>query len=173
VKVNNYGQVLITDSEAFESIYTGKIKDLTDVYLENTKSIVEFNQAKSVNADRISELTELVDLDITIEEFDKANCSNWFIPDKYKNFNIVEFLLDNCQNEEQYARVVSELELFYQYNMIEVLIYCKYLVDTMRENNILWGVGRGSSVASYCLYLLGVHKIDSIKYNLDINEFLK
>ena len=49
----------------------------------------------------------------------------------------------------------------------------KYLVDTMRENNVVWGVGRGSSVASYILYLLGVHKVDSIKYGLDIHEFLK
>jgi DNA polymerase III alpha subunit len=38
---------------------------------------------------------------------------------------------------------------------------------------VLWGVGRGSSVASYCLYILGVHKVDSIKYELDIHEFLK
>ena len=57
--------------------------------------------------------------------------------------------------------------------MIDLLCYLKYLVDTMREHNIVWGVGRGSSVASYCLYLLGVHKIDSIKYELDIREFLK
>jgi len=34
-------------------------------------------------------------------------------------------------------------------------------------------VGRGSSVASYCLYLLGVHKINSLKFDLDIKEFLK
>jgi len=49
----------------------------------------------------------------------------------------------------------------------------KYLVDTLRKNNVIWGVGRGSSVASYVLFLLGVHKIDSLYYNLDIEEFLK
>jgi hypothetical protein len=48
-----------------------------------------------------------------------------------------------------------------------------YALFTMRENKIVWGVGRGSSVASYVLFLIGVHKINSIKYNLDINEFLK
>jgi DNA polymerase III alpha subunit len=57
--------------------------------------------------------------------------------------------------------------------MIGLLKYIKYLVDTMREHKIVWGVGRGSSVASYALYLIGVHKIDSVKYGLDINEFLK
>jgi DNA polymerase III alpha subunit len=95
------------------------------------------------------------------------------MPDKYKNFEIVEFLLDQTTNEEEYQRVVNELELFYQYDMIEVLKYIKYLVDTMRENNILWGVGRGSSVASYVLYLIGIHKINSLKFGLDIREFLK
>lgn len=173
MKVNNYNQILITDDEAFEGLYSGKIKDLKDIHLENSQSIIEFNQARSVNADHIEELKELFDSNMTIEEFDKLNHSNWFIPEVYKNIDIVKFLLDKTQNEEQYQRVIKELDLFYQYNMVEVLIYCKYLVDTMRENNILWGVGRGSSVASYCLYLLGVHKIDSIKYDLDINEFLK
>jgi DNA polymerase III alpha subunit len=57
--------------------------------------------------------------------------------------------------------------------MIIVLKFLKYLVDVCNTNNIVLGVGRGSSVASYCLYLLGVHCIDSIKYELDIKEFLK
>ena len=43
----------------------------------------------------------------------------------------------------------------------------------MQENNLIWGVGRGSSVASYVLYKLGVHRIDSIFYDLDPGEFLR
>ena len=57
--------------------------------------------------------------------------------------------------------------------MINLLYYLKYLIDTMRKNNIIWGVGRGSSVSSYVLYLLGVHKVNSLKYHLDIKEFIK
>ena len=56
---------------------------------------------------------------------------------------------------------------------MDVLQFLKYMVDTLRENNIVWGVGRGSSVASYVLYLLGVHKVNSIKYDLDPTEFLR
>ena len=55
----------------------------------------------------------------------------------------------------------------------DFIIITFYLVDTFSENDVVWGVGRGSSVASYCLYLIGLHKIDSIKYELDIKEFLK
>ena len=84
-------------------------------------------------------------------------------------------MMSNCvySPKENYERLIEEIELFRQHNMTDLLRYLKYLVDTMREHNIVWGVGRGSSVASYCLYLIGVHKIDSIKYNLDIKEFLK
>ncbi len=43
----------------------------------------------------------------------------------------------------------------------------------MRDNEVIWGVGRGSSVASYVLYLIGIHKVDSMYYDLPINEFLR
>jgi DNA polymerase III alpha subunit len=57
--------------------------------------------------------------------------------------------------------------------MLDLLRWLKYFVDTAKQRNIIWGVGRGSSVASYVLYLIGVHKIDSIKYKLDWKEFLR
>jgi DNA polymerase III alpha subunit len=95
------------------------------------------------------------------------------MPKEYYDFEIVGYLLDKTTNEVEYQRVVMELELFIQHNMIDLLKYLKYLIDTLRKNNVIWGVGRGSSVASYVLYLMGVHKVDSIKYDLDINEFLK
>ena len=78
-----------------------------------------------------------------------------------------------CTTPEQTDRVSQELKLFIEHGMFDLLFYLKYLVDTMRQNKIVWGVGRGSSVASYVLFLIGVHKIDSLKYNLDIHEFLK
>jgi len=87
--------------------------------------------------------------------------------------NLVEILYSLCNTQDQRDRVDIELELFIQHGMYDLLHYLKYLVDFMRERNIVWGVGRGSSVASYVLYLIGIHKIDSIKYELDINEFLK
>ena len=98
--------------------------------------------------------------------------SRWFIPNDYCP-NLVEVLYSLCKTEEQTARVNQELELFIKHDMYDLLHVMKYVVDTLRENNIVWGVGRGSSVASYVLHLIGVHKIDSIKYNLPIEEFFK
>ena len=78
-----------------------------------------------------------------------------------------------CETDEQRSRVDQELDLFIKNGMLDVLYAMQYVVDTLRAKGIVWGVGRGSSVASYVLYLIGVHKIDSIKYNLPIEEFFK
>lgn len=172
MKTNKYGQVTITEQEAVNALYEGVIDNLENVYIDNIDVITKYNQSREINADRIPELKIPDLLSISIEEFDKINQSIWFMPGEYKNLDI-DFIYSKCSTPEQHARVTEELELFYQHNMIDLLKYIKYLVDTMRKNNIVWGVGRGSSVASYVLFLLGVHKVDSIKYNLDINEFLK
>ena len=101
-----------------------------------------------------------------------VDTTNWFIPASYRDMDIESWLVANCP-EENYQRLLDELTLFQQHNMIPVLKTMKYVVDTLRENKVVWGVGRGSSVASYVLYLIGVHKIDSIKYKLPIEEFFK
>lgn len=103
---------------------------------------------------------------------EQINPNHWFIPDEYRNMDIAEFLIEQCP-EKNYERLSKELELFEQHNMMPVLKFMKYLVDTLRANHVLWGVGRGSSVASYVLFLIGVHKVDSVKYDLPIEEFFK
>jgi DNA polymerase III alpha subunit len=172
VNIDKYGQVSISEQEAFEALYSGKVKTLDNVSVNG--DITQYNQARLLNADRIPELMALEDLsDTSIEFFDESNQCTWFMPEDANKFPIVEWLYEQCTNETERIRVDKELELFIQHGMFDLLFYLKYLVDTMRENKILWGVGRGSSVASYVLYLIGVHRINSIKYNLDINEFLK
>lgn len=96
----------------------------------------------------------------------------WFIPKEYKEMDIEKFLIDQCP-EENHDRVVEELKLYKKHDMLDVLKVMKFLVDIMRKNNIIWGVGRGSSVSSYCLFLIGIHKIDSVKYRLPISDFFK
>jgi DNA polymerase III alpha subunit len=102
----------------------------------------------------------------------EIDTNDWFIPEEYKNIDIEKFLVDQCPTEN-YHRLIEELQLYKNRNMIPVLQQMKYIVDTLRLHGVVWGVGRGSSVASYVLYLIGVHKIDSVKYNLPIEEFFK
>ncbi len=174
MKSDSYGQVILSPEDAFEGLYSGKISSLHHILFENSEELTKFNNAVKVNYDSFP-LLDFYKEDSVInkELFDEANQCEWFMPKEYSNFPIHEWLLDQCSTEEQRQRVDQELTLFIQHGMFDLLFYLKYLVDTMRSNNIIWGVGRGSSVASYVLFLLGVHKIDSIKYELDIHEFLK
>jgi DNA polymerase III alpha subunit len=172
MEINNYGAVLLTPDELFENLYTGTINDFENIYFDSA-TVNQFNTARNLNKDHFANLKEWQDPEESIEFFDEANQCTWFMPEECQKFPIVDWLYNQCSTSEERARVDEELILFIQHSMFDMLFYLKYLVDTMRENNIVWGVGRGSSVASYVLYLIGVHKIDSIKYDLDVNEFLR
>lgn len=113
------------------------------------------------------------DVSLSVDEYDMQNQKNWHMPNEYKQMDIAQHVIDLCKTTPEIQRAGQELLMFQERNLFNLLKYLKYLVDTMRENNIIWGVGRGSSVASYVLYLLGVHRIDSMYYDLDPAEFLR
>lgn len=173
MKLTNFGEVILSEKDVIEGLYSGKITDMSEVRVDDSALVDQYNQARKQNADPIPPLTLFEQTVESLEDFDKSNQQDWFMGEYYKEMDIESWILERCETEVEIARVQAELELFRQHNMIDVLKYLKYLVDTMRYHNILWGVGRGSSVASYCLYKIGVHRIDSIKYELDIREFLK
>jgi len=103
-----------------------------------------------------------------------ADDITWNMPDDYRILDVRNYIIsNNTLNRLQLARVDLELNEFEQRNLIDLLRFLVYFIDTVRTNNIVYGVGRGSSIASYVLYLLKIHRIDSFKYNLDIKEFLK
>ena len=173
MQIDNYGRTIVDTNEAFDALYSGKISNMEDLYLVDKTIVDQYNRAIYENADKIPTLQTIeADPFDSIELFDQSNQCNWFMPANHCP-DLIQRIYAMCETDEQRDRVSSELELFIQHGMLDLLYYLKYLVDTMRENKIVWGVGRGSSVASYVLFLMGVHKIDSIKYNLDIKEFLK
>ncbi len=146
-------------------------EDLVKGVLYHGPEILERSLANP--ADIIKYLERIVEehLDYPIPK-ENIDTKNWYIPQKYKDLDIEEFLVNQCP-KDNYNRLITELELYRKHDMLDVLRTMKYIVDTLRENNIIWGVGRGSSVASYVLFLIGVHKIDSVKYNIPIEEFFK
>ena len=144
-----------------------------DISLFQVDDSIEYNRSVAELHAELDLLDSYHNIDMSIEEFDRALQSNWRMPKEYKDLDIAEYVLGLCQQEHELQRVGQELLLYQERDLFDLLRYLKYLVDTLRKNNVVWGVGRGSSVASYVLFLLGVHKIDSLYYNLDIEEFLK
>ena len=105
--------------------------------------------------------------------FDNINQSNWYMPDEFKTIDVNLYVLSLAKTSIEIDRIKEELELYKKFELYSVLKFLIYLVNLMRSKNIVWGVGRGSSVSSYVLYLIGVHKVNSIQYGLDIKEFLR
>ena len=159
-----------TTNELCELLYQNPDLDLSKIF---TKDPNQYNDAiKTFYADL--PVLQLYNLgDMNVEQFDLENQRVWNMPDEYRDLDIAQWLLDQCQTQQELQRVGQELLLYQERDLFPLLRQLKYIVDTWRSNNIVWGVGRGSSVASYILYLIGVHRINSMYYDLDIVEFLR
>lgn len=171
---NKYGQAYTSEAELCKLLYQNPELDLTRFSVEDPW---KYNQAVEKTFVEFGALTQYMPIDykeeVPIELFDRIMQENWHMPEEYKNLDIAQWVLDQCQTQEEMQRVGQELLLFQERNLFDLLKYLKYFVDTMRKNSVVWGLGRGSSVASYVLYLIGVHKINSMYYDLPIEEFLK
>jgi len=171
MKTDDLGIPRFTNRDLIDMIYSGQSDKVHVVLCSPTDEVDKFNSAMEDQG--LPKLQKYIPLDVDQKTFDGVCQSEWFMPDDYKELDVVRFLNNRQMTFEERQRVQEELQAFTERGMINLLRYMCYLVDFMRENGIVWGVGRGSSVASYVLYLIGVHKIDSIKYNLDWREFLR
>jgi len=170
MKYDTYGQCYTDTSELCDLLYKNPALDISLFKVEDP---LEYNNSiKHFYAD-FAKLDSYLLPDVSKEEYHAALQDNWHMPKEYKTTDIAQWLMDQCKTDAELQRVGEELLLFQERNLFPLLCFMRYLVDTLRKNNIVWGVGRGSSVASYVLYLIGVHKINSMYYDLDIAEFLK
>lgn len=165
---DKYGQIIYSEEDICRMMLEDRERHIKHILVDKPIAFSEELELK-----KIPKILEYVDSDQPLHEFDRAMQSNWHMPEEYKNLDIVLWLLDKCQNDTERQRVGHELLLYIDRGLLPLLQYLKYIVDLMRTNNIIWGVGRGSSVSSYVLFLIGVHKIDSIFYDLSVEEFLK
>lgn len=167
MKTDSYGQMIFSE------------QDLCDLYMQDperkiTNALVDKSIALTDSiTTNMPELSLYVKPGVSVEKFDLQNQSTWFIPQEYVEMDIAKWVLDQCKSDAELQRAGEELIKFQERDMFILLRYLKYLVDTMRKNNVVWGVGRGSSVSSFVLFLIGIHKINSLYYDLSIDEFLK
>ena len=173
MKTNHHSEQIYSEDDICDLLMQahdiGSMKNLLvdkTVDLETAASILE-------NVPVFIRYDEMAANAVSREEFDHRCQTTWFMPDEYKALDIAEHVVGLCKTDAELQRVGQELLLYQERNLFDLLRYLKYLVDLMRANNLIWGVGRGSSVASYVLYLLGVHRIDSMYYDLDPTEFLR
>lgn len=166
--LDNYGQPIYTEA------------DLCDLFMQDPDRVISSALVsehivfdEELELERVPDIIKHVPRYGSVADFDTENQSTWFMPDDYIRLDIAKWVLDQCKNDAELQRAGEELLLFNDRDMFMLLRYLKYLVDTMRKHNVVWGVGRGSSVASFVLFLIGIHRINSLYYDLSIDEFLK
>jgi len=172
MRSNQYGEIILDETDLCDLIMQGR--DLTqmecvvepDVDIESAVQVIE-------DPGQLVTWTFPYDSDISVPDWDSIQQRNWHMPAEYQQLDIAEHVVAMCDTPEKLQRVGHDLPLYQERGLFDLLRYLKYLVDTMHDNHVIWGVGRGSSVASYVLYLLGVHRIDSMYYDLDVGEFLR
>lgn len=113
----------------------------------------------------------------------KPLAHDWRIPEKYKTLNIHSMVLEKLESlcidkSDEYIlkavnRVELELKYFIETDSIDFIRCIAYIIDFFKERGIFWGVGRGSSCASMVLFLLELHAVDPIFYDLPITDFIK
>lgn len=170
MKYDAYGQGYTDSKELCDLLYANPKVDISAIKVIDP---TEYNASASALFAQMPLLNQYIEARGSLEEFDVSQQANWHMPVEYKQLDIAEYILSLCKEDYELQRVAQELLLYQERDLFNLLRYLKYLVDTLRKNKVVWGVGRGSSVASYVLYLLGVHKINSLHYQLVITEFLK
>ncbi len=107
---------------------------------------------------------------------------NWTFNEFFQTIDVEDCVLEALQSEikgmskerqmSRINRTMKELKLFKSNSLVMVLKLMIFIIDKFEQTGIVWGVGRGSSVSSYVLYLIGVHDVDSVEFDLPIEDFL-
>lgn len=168
MRTDIYGQPIYTENDICDLYMSDTQRQIKKIYVDKDIKFLDI-----LDLENIPNIVKYTDPNVPVNVYDKTLQKQWLMPEEYKTLDIAKYVLLLCKTDEELQRVGHELLLFQERDMFDLLRYLKYLVDVMRENNIVWGVGRGSSVSSYVLYLLGVHRINSLYYDLPIEEFLK
>lgn len=171
IKLDEYNNVLLSKEEGRTALLYGQ--NIVDAFVTDEQEVELFNKHSEQILGVIEKLSHPIKDGTGVQEYHNSCVAIWNIPEFYKTLNVESLLLAKCKTDVEIERVNTEYAMFEERELIPLLQYLIFIVGHMRDENIVWGVGRGSSVASYCLYLLDVHKVDSIKYDLPIEEFLK
>ena len=169
VKINDYGDCVYSEDAVIDLLYQNPELDISKI----STATDQYNKALKELDIELPELPIVAKRKEKLSQFDIAHYSQWHMPESYTKIDVKKYLLDKCNTEEEKDRVLIEYKLFEDKGFTKVLQFLIYFVDTLRQNSVLWGVGRGSSVSSFCLFLIGVHKINPLLYNLDYREFLR
>jgi DNA polymerase III alpha subunit len=172
IKVDKFGQMIFDTNQVADCLLSRPGARVSEFFVTEDTEYRRAVQALMAGFE-LPRIYDVSVLEKTPAEFDAELQNTWLVPGAYRDLDILSWMLGRAPDEMARNRVLSEYQLYEQYQLLDFLRFLKYMVDELRKNNVVLGLGRGSSVSSYCLYLIGAHRIDPLKYDLDISEFLR
>lgn len=162
----HFDGTLELEPEVVPTAFLKGISPLKIMVSHLTEDIDEFNKRSDVK------------IRVALDNYDPALPLEWNIPNEYLNINIRDYIFNTLiknmsedRKEERISRLEQEYSEFKNRGLENLLRAIIFIFDEFRRKKVLWGVGRGSSCSSYILYLIGVHSVDPIKYNIPLSEF--
>jgi DNA polymerase III alpha subunit len=169
MRIDKFGVPCFSSDDVISALYQDKLDAVKNMFLEDSPEAKKFNEVtKELGLEGLQIHREST---ASTSEFDEVLQSQWFMPNKYKRIDVRALCIE--RHPEYTDRINEEMNEFEERKLEPLLCFLVYLVDFMREEKIVWGVGRGSSVASMVLFIVGIHKINPIQYGLDWREFLR
>ena len=170
MKIDDYGRVRLNADEIFDALFRGD--DLGGIYAYGD-AVSKYNEYVRHYDKPAMILADAPDLSISPEAYHRQRVTRWSYPEQYDEMDLWGELEARCSNDVERNRLRLERTEYETRELVPVLRLMMFLVDDFRSRDVLWGVGRGSSVASFVLYLIGITKINPIVHGLEIGEFLK
>jgi len=161
------GRVLLKNGESVLSSFSYARRILNGEPVDGVLVMRDVHSDKFESLNGISISSELVDFDPEP------------LPHEHTDDELSE-LIQYIERSERFMgtddeidRISLELDYFIRTLNIPFILECKKLIDKFKEDDIIWGVGRGSSCASYICFLLEINDVNPIKYNIPFNELSK
>jgi DNA polymerase III alpha subunit len=171
MKINMYGQAILSSSNVRELILQGKnIGHLTVIKDDEVELFEKYQNSLLNNKVAFDDIPEEV---LSFDDFHLKAADEWLFPKEYQQIDVHTWLINKCNTQVEVDRINEEYALYEERDLIMLLRLFIFLVDYMRKNKFIWGVGRGSSVSSYILYKIGIHRVDSLKFGFSIKDYLK
>lgn len=70
-------------------------------------------------------------------------------------------------------RAEMEFKYFVETKNVKFLLKVYDLIQTLKKDGVVWGIGRGSSCASLVFYLLFINDVDPVKWGIKFSELTK
>jgi DNA polymerase III alpha subunit len=172
-RILRFDGVSIVSPEQVNSLFLQQIHPSNIRVSEETAEIVQYN----------SFVTEVEKLKVLMNEPIKFKY-DWQLPQEFCTLDTRDFVIkafekklpslnyNDAEIEEAIDRLSTELDYFEKFGLNNLLRTIIYILNVFQKTNQIWGVGRGSSCASFVLFLLGLHVVDPIKFSVPIEEFI-